>query len=348
MIKNCHILFIGDCALGRKTTNGVSAKNYFLLKRLRSLCPDVINIDTARWRKRPFVLLKLLICLITYRNHDLIISLNTHSAYLFLKTIKILFPHKKVSYFVIGGVLGHWLKEGKVQKAPYHIVKNFIVETKDMEKDLKEMGFVSVISLPNFKDIPQPLPERHRNKGHMRFIFLSRIIPEKGCGEILEAIKILNEKGLRDNFCVHFYGKIDSRYQARFETEIKRLPNAFYLGFLDLQESKNYDTLAGYDLMLFPTFWPGEGFPGVIIDAFIAGLPVIATKWAHNEEIIKDGITGTLIPVHDTAALTDCMHMAILNPEKIKTMSRLCQQEAVKYDTANVLNENTMKRILSD
>ena len=29
--------------------------------------------------------------------------------------------------------------------------------------------------------------------------------------------------------------------------------------------------------MLFPTYWHGEGFPGIVIDAFVAGLLVVAT-----------------------------------------------------------------------
>ncbi len=59
--------------------------------------------------------------------------------------------------------------------------------------------------------------------------------------------------------------------------------------------------------MLFPTYWKGEGFPGVIIDAFVAGLPVIATDWNMNTEIIEDGVNGFIIEPKSSAALAEKM-----------------------------------------
>jgi glycosyltransferase involved in cell wall biosynthesis len=55
----------------------------------------------------------------------------------------------------------------------------------------------------------------------------------------------------------------------------------------------------------FLSYWKGEGFTGVIIDAFIAGVPVIATGWNMNTEIIEDGINGFVIPPNDTVSLAN-------------------------------------------
>lgn len=342
------VLFIGDCALGNETTNGVSAKNHFLLKRLQAVCDDVINIDTANWKRRPKVLLKLLGVLVRYPEHNIIISLNTLSAYRFIKTINKFFPKRRLNYFVIGGVLGHWLKTQKLNRKPYGVVDHFMVETIKMKKEMAEAGFENVITLPNFKDIPATLPQKRNHKGPVRFVFLSRIIPEKGCEYILDAIKLLNAEEMENKFCVNFYGVIDDNYKNHFEERLKFTPNAAYLGFMDLKEKENYQILAENDVMLFPTYWSGEGFPGIIIDAYIAGLPIIATKWAHNEEVIKDGETGMLIPAHDVKSLCDKMLEAITHPEKIAKMSNTCQQEANNYHTDNILSETFLYKILGD
>lgn len=341
-----HILFVGDCARGKETKNGVAAKNYFLLKHLKEVFPNVIHIDTDNWKHRPCVLFQLLGCLIKYPQYKIIISLNTHSAFLFIKTVKSLFPKRRICYFVIGGVLGQWMKTRKLQKNPYSIVNYFMVETAKMKQELGEAGFENVIILPNFKDIPTKLPEKHHHKKPMRFVFLSRIIPEKGCEDILDAMQHLNAEGMKDKFCVNFYGAIDNNYKAHFEKRIKQLPNAAYLGFMNLKKHENYQELAENDIMLFPTYWSGEGFPGVIIDAYIAGLPIIATKWAYNEEVIKDGETGMLIPTHDVESLCEKMSQSISNPQLIAEMSKSCQQEARKYDTGNVLSETFLNKIL--
>ena len=73
--------------------------------------------------------------------------------------------------------------------------------------------------------------------------------------------------------------------------------------------------------MLFPTYWKGEGFPGVIIDAFVAGLPVIATDWNMNTEIIEEGVNGFIIEPNSSNALADKMQYVMQNREELKRIS---------------------------
>ena len=82
----------------------------------------------------------------------------------------------------------------------------------------------------------------------------------------------------------------------------------------------SYNLLSEYSCMLFPTFWQGEGFPGVIIDAYIAGLPVISSDWNMNSELIEDGETGFLVPVQNAKMLADKMLDLIKNPELVMNM----------------------------
>ena len=98
--------------------------------------------------------------------------------------------------------------------------------------------------------------------------------------------------------------------------------------------------------MLFPTYWPGEGFPGIIVDAFIAGLPVIATDWAHNSEIIEHQQTGIIIPPHNAEDLAKQMLFFTENPSELQRMSSNCQNLAQQYDTRHVLTEKLMGMIL--
>jgi glycosyltransferase involved in cell wall biosynthesis len=70
--------------------------------------------------------------------------------------------------------------------------------------------------------------------------------------------------------------------------------------------------------MLFPTTWKGEGFPGVIIDAFIAGLPVIASNWNMNNEIIVDGVNGFIFEPNNCLALVEKMIFCLQNRKEIK------------------------------
>lgn len=341
------ILFIGGCGHGKPTTNGVAAKNYYLLSRLKELFKDVKTVDTDGWKRNPLILVRLCLLLSFFRKHKIVISFNTPSAYKFICVANKFFPHRRLCYFVIGGVLADYMREGKVQLQPYKCVDWFMVESLQMKEQMQELGFCNVIHLPNFKHIDY-MPDKRPDSSAKatRFVFLSRIIPEKGCNYIFDALDILNAQGMTDRIAVHFYGTIDDGYRQEFTQKTAAVPNAEYKGFLDLRKTENYDILADYDAMLFPTYWPGEGFPGIIVDAFIAGLPVIATDWAHNSEIIEHQQTGIIIPPHSPEALAQQMHHLANAPMEISRMSQNCRNKAKLYDTRNVLSEALFRSIL--
>jgi glycosyltransferase involved in cell wall biosynthesis len=98
-------------------------------------------------------------------------------------------------------------------------------------------------------------------------------------------------------------------------------------------------------MLLFPTYWRGEGFAGIFIDAFVAGLPMIITDWAHNSQFVKEGETGVFIPVHDAEALAHRMKECIQVKYDISRMKELCQIEAKKYDVRNIITEELLKII---
>ena len=102
---------------------------------------------------------------------------------------------------------------------------------------------------------------------------------------------------------------------------INHFRNAKYGGFLNLQEESGYTVLSQYDVMIFPTYWEGEGFPGVLVDALIAGLPVIASNWHLNSEVIEEGKTGWLIEVNDVTALAEKMKYVIHNRDQLTKIS---------------------------
>ena len=95
---------------------------------------------------------------------------------------------------------------------------------------------------------------------------------------------------------------------------------------------------AHYDIMVFPTYWQGEGFPGVVVDALIAGLPVLASDWNLNSEVIDDGITGYLIPARDATKLFEKMAFVIENRVSVTAMRKHCLARARDYHSDVVLN----------
>lgn len=61
------------------------------------------------------------------------------------------------------------------------------------------------------------------------------------------------------------------------------------------------EILRGLDLFVLPSL--AEGISNTILEAMACGLAVIATRVGGNPELVEDGVTGTLVPVADGAAL---------------------------------------------
>ena len=139
-------------------------------------------------------------------------------------------------------------------------------------------------------------------------------------------------------FEVDFYGKIDAEVKDRFMDSVESLPNVCYNGFLDLNNAEGFKILESYDAMLFPTMHPTEGFPGVIADAAIAALPVIASDWPYADEIIGQGDCGILFPVGDNAALTEIMNNVIEDRSILEPMRVSALKRSSHYDVNKLLN----------
>lgn len=60
-----------------------------------------------------------------------------------------------------------------------------------------------------------------------------------------------------------------------------------------------------------------EGMPWVILEASLAGVPIVATKVGALPEIVEDGVSGCLVPPNDPAALSDSLQ-AVLTDEPLR------------------------------
>ena len=338
---NNTVILIGAMGLKGVVYDGQTFKNRVFLQQFSKHFDKVIPINTTGWKRRPWVLLQLLWSLVWQRRAKVVISTCDENAYRVVKFLYYIRLQKDVFYWVVGGGLQNFFAEGRFQAKYFYFLKQVLVQSPNMKKELCKYGLVNVSYVPNSKII-YTFPE-HEYGDMKKFVFVSRIIREKGYGEIIDSVKTLNEEGLRERFTVTFYGLNDEVND--FKERIASLGNVEYKGLLDLRSAAGYKELSSYDVFLFPTYYPNEGFPGVLIDAFIAGLPVIATDWNYNREIIKDGVTGIVIPPKDGSALVTIMRRVINSQYDLAQMSKNARTDANKYDANVVLGATILKEI---
>lgn len=312
------LAFIGAINQGNPPQGGEEYKNQLLLSKIKISYEWKIMIDTHRWKNNPGAMWSLIKCLL-FKNPDIIlISASSVSTYRLLKLIHLFRPSLifNTTYLVIGGYFPEGVRESRFDWRAYKDLKNIIVQGETLKRNLQAHSELKNITVtPNFKNFPIIHRVQKKEISVFKFVFVGRISKGKGIKEILEAINILGDP--QTHFEVDFYGPIEENFDL--ETDKSK-----YCGFLDFQNEPEmaYSKLSEYDCMLFPTYWKGEGFPGVVIDAFVVGLPVIATDWNMNTEIIKDGVNGFIIEPKNSKALADKMQYVMQNRQELEKISK--------------------------
>jgi glycosyltransferase involved in cell wall biosynthesis len=344
-----QVIFVGWVRTGKPPVDGETTKNQYIIAELKKYC-KVTVLDFYQKNRHPWIYLQALWAFITLSKATIILSTSAKNVYGMLRLFKALHFHREIIYWVVGGAFGKHVQLGRFRADVFNYVKFNLVQCHGMIDELRSAGVTNSKFVSNFKpiayypDLEKALLQRKQST-KTRFVFLSRIMAEKGCDYILAATKLLNDKGYANSYTIDFYGKVDAGYKETFERGVETFGNIRYHGLSNLKRKDGYDELATYHAMLFPTYWKGEGFAGVFIDAFIAGIPVLASDWAHNAEAIKNGELGIIYPVHDVKALADTMEKCIIGEYDLEEMAVHARNEASRYDAVQVLNEDYLQSI---
>lgn len=343
-MRNKKLIIIGAIRKGKEPNCGETMKNQLFVKRFEEVFDKVIQVDTHHWQKRPWCLMTALLSLLFNKGAKVVISSCDISAYRLIKFLYFVRLKKDVFYWVVGGGFHELVKSGVINPKYYHYLKGIFVQSQDMVDVLNKSGIINAKYIPNSKPIYH-FPIKDRNGDTLRFVFLSRIHHEKGCKEIIACTKRMNLEGLHDKFNVTFYGNTDKDYEQDFLNSIKEFDNITYKGLLNLTNQKGYEELSSYDVLLFPTYYFNEGFPGVVIDAYIAGLPIIATDWHFNSQVVEDNNTGVLIEPKNVNALYEAMLLFIQKKVDYDRMQQNCLKSANQYDVHTILSNDLFKEI---
>ena len=143
-------------------------------------------------------------------------------------------------------------------------------------------------------------------------LFLSNLIPSKGVYVLLDACRLLRERGVA--FACDFVGgetkEID---RVTFEAAVceRRLE-----GMVCYQGPKYGEEKEGYwcdaDIFVQPTY--EDCFPLTIVEAMQHGKPVVSTDEGAVPDLVKDGVNGFVCPREDAHALADALERLITDP----------------------------------
>lgn len=150
---------------------------------------------------------------------------------------------------------------------------------------------------------PPPDIERDPPEGRpLRILTVGRLVPEKGSPVLIDAIELLQGRGVAVRATIVGDGPL----MAHLEERVAR---AGLAGAVDLRGPVGQDDLpalyAGADVFCLPSF--AEGLPVVLMEALAAELPVVTTAIAGIPELVKDRVTGLLVTAGRADLLADAL-----------------------------------------
>jgi glycosyltransferase involved in cell wall biosynthesis len=339
-----RILLVGAMGSGRSAVNGEQVKNRLLAGWLESR-HRLVRIDTDGWKRRPWVMGRILIEMLWGRHDTILVSASSASVHTLFRVIR---PFRgaraRILYLVIGGYLPTGIRFGRYRVSSYAGLKGLIVEGDALRRQLHSLGIgVPLHVIPNVKPIGRlhGSAARYACEGPTRFLFLGRMAETKGTLAVMRALGHRLLRNRARELQVDFYGTLEAEHRDDFLIALSHHACCTYKGYLDVTNDPKgaYDTISGYHGMLFPTHWMGEGFPGVILDAYLCGVPVIATDWNMNRDVVQDGVTGRLIPAGDPAALAAAMTSVMDDRGEWARMSRNCHEAVLRFELDSVLRD---------
>ena len=195
--------------------------------------------------------------------------------------------------------------------------------------------FLSICLAETFKAYLQPplvhicpngMPDNVQNtpSEHVRnpyaFMFLSNMMEEKGVIVLLEACALLKKRGC--DFICNFLGQWSDITEQRFIslTEEQGLSERVHAyGGVYGQEKAKYFSQA--DAFVFPTYYTGETFGLVLLEAMQYSLPIISTPEGGIPDVIDDKV-GFLVEQRNSTALADKMQYLIEHPDIGREMGK--------------------------
>jgi glycosyltransferase involved in cell wall biosynthesis len=133
----------------------------------------------------------------------------------------------------------------------------------------------------------------------LRVLFLSNLLPDKGCFDVVAAVGLLDGKA--SGWEVRLAGQGEDAVADRLRRAIADLPpgvaDVRVVGAVD--DGTRASQYRWADVFLYPTRYPPEGQPLVLLEAMAAGLPIVTTGKGGIRDTVRHEVEGLLVPEGD-------------------------------------------------
>lgn len=337
-----RIAIVGHFGGSKKFTDGQTVKTVNLYNELTKCTDwDILKVDTYYKSRQPLrLLIQLVRVMVTTKDIIILFSTNGRRFLFPLFYIFSLVFKKNVYHNVIGGSLAMDIENYPRYRRYLNSFRVNWTETEFLKKELERQGICNVAVLPNFRRM-QSLRKSDLNSVFSEpyaFCTFSRVIKEKGIEDAISAIQKVNENHGHTVCRLDIYGPVGKDYQEQFEAIMAQSDACIrYCG--EVSSDKAVDILSGFYATLFPTYWESESNAGTVTESFFAGVPVIATDWRCNPEMIINGYNGIVYPSDMAKTLEEAIQWMLDRKECMGEIKKNCLESAKKYHPDLYMNQ---------
>lgn len=172
----------------------------------------------------------------------------------------------------------------------------------------------------------------------INLLFLGRLVPRKGCQQLLKALVILqNSNSLPERLQINICGDGPMRQELTKYAKHHNLQDKItFHGFVSQQQKVDFMQQA--DIAVFPSL-SGESFGIVLIEAMAAGSGVVLGGNNPGYQSVLEDLPTSIVDAHQPKVFAEELISLINQPEKRRQLHELQQQHVQQFDTTIVAKQ---------
>jgi glycosyltransferase involved in cell wall biosynthesis len=232
-------------------------------------------------------------------------------------------------------VTSKWRRQVLLRWA-FHSSAATVAVSEDTKRHLaKELSLSDTV----LRVVPNGVPARPGNRtaaraalgipdGHVLFLAVGSLVPRKGHAVLIEALSTI---GAGPWMLAIAGGGVE---KDRLEALAASKGLTAHVKILGHREDVP-DLLAATDVFVMPSLW--EGLPLALLEAMLAGKPVIASRTSGIPEAVDDGVDGVLTTPGDVGELAAALRAVLSDPTRRATLGAAARARATASFTLDAM-----------
>lgn len=228
---------------------------------------------------------------------------------------------------------------GQIEKLLARVPGKIIAVSVEEQEHIRGLGIPAekVALVPNGIE-PQELPDKCAARQALRIHeealvagFVGRLSEQKALDVLIRSLPLFVDKVPDFKLAMIGEGEQGDELKALAET-LGVSEHVLWLG-----QQPGFQSMPAFDIFVLPSRY--EGLPYVLIEALMAGLPVVTTDLASSSMLVKSDVNGIVVPAESPEQLAKALQQCLEDDELRERFSTNAKERAEQFTLANMVDK---------